>query len=339
MSGFFYRLKNIIYYLGACFCALLFALYCSGRCGYFLLYILIFAPIVSFLYFVCCAAFVTAEIELKSKILKKGAEGRCIIRLKNRGPLPLPLTITRTRGCPGVETEEWQSGFFLLPFEKKEKEFAFRAKYAGRGYICLDGVIISDFFCLLNKSISISGEKCQEFGVIPALREVTEDNRLLNELLQNANGQEEMEETLDMTGDDFGGFPGYDHREYRPGDPVKRINYKLSARRNELYVRLDEKMAKAMLKLRLSNLYEGEEPKEDADEFIKLCNEKNKRIWWQEKMEECFAVAAYLLDAGYELNLEFEDGKKNEEYVLKDTAQLSELMTGAAFWSFREVES
>ena len=34
--------------------------------------------------------------------------------------------------------------------------------------------------------------------------------------------------------------PGYEHREYVEGDPLKRVNWKLSSKKNKLMVRLDE---------------------------------------------------------------------------------------------------
>ena len=39
--------------------------------------------------------------------------------------------------------------------------------------------------------------------------------------------------------------PGYEHREYIQGDPIKRINWKLSSKRDEYMVRLDERIAGA----------------------------------------------------------------------------------------------
>lgn len=40
-----------------------------------------------------------------------------------------------------------------------------------------------------------------------------------------------------------GGMPGFEHREYVPGDPLRRINYKLSAKKHTLLVRRDENTA------------------------------------------------------------------------------------------------
>ena len=35
-------------------------------------------------------------------------------------------------------------------------------------------------------------------------------------------------------------MPGYEHREYVAGDSPRRVNYKLSAKKQKLMVRLDE---------------------------------------------------------------------------------------------------
>ena len=50
-----------------------------------------------------------------------------------------------------------------------------------------------------------------------------------------SDNDEEAEE-----GSVSGGFPGYEHRGYEPGDPLNRINYKLSAKKRTLMVRRDE---------------------------------------------------------------------------------------------------
>lgn len=53
------------------------------------------------------------------------------------------------------------------------------------------------------------------------------------------------------------GFPGYEHREYVNGDSMKRINYKLSAKRGKLLVRLDEPTSTMRQGIILDNLSSG----------------------------------------------------------------------------------
>lgn len=48
---------------------------------------------------------------------------------------------------------------------------------------------------------------------------------------------EQREEGTTMV---FGGSAGYEHRDYAAGDPPRRINYKLSAKKRRLMVRMDE---------------------------------------------------------------------------------------------------
>ena len=52
------------------------------------------------------------------------------------------------------------------------------------------------------------------------------------------NEEETNETALSPTGQ-----PGYDHREYYPGDPIKRINWKMSSKKDVYMIRLDEKVA------------------------------------------------------------------------------------------------
>ena len=61
---------------------------------------------------------------------------------------------------------------------------------------------------------------------------------------------------MDSHGFAFGGFPGYDNREYVPGDPLKRINWKQSAKRNKLLVRLDDEMAARAIHVVLDSVFE-----------------------------------------------------------------------------------
>lgn len=50
-----------------------------------------------------------------------------------------------------------------------------------------------------------------------------------------------------------GGTPGYEHREYSDGDSLRRVNYKLSAKRGKLMVRMDESSGFASTNLEISD--------------------------------------------------------------------------------------
>ena len=52
-------------------------------------------------------------------------------------------------------------------------------------------------------------------------------------------------------------MPGYDHRDYIPGDSLRRINWKLSAKRRKLQVRQDEPISLARLSVILDFRRDG----------------------------------------------------------------------------------
>lgn len=77
--------------------------------------------------------------------------------------------------------------------------------------------------------------------IMPNIPDTGSQTELLKATSENAsfddNESESDENALGLTG-----VPGYDHRQYEIGDPLKRINWKLSSKRDELMVRLDEKV-------------------------------------------------------------------------------------------------
>ena len=88
------------------------------------------------------------------------------------------------------------------------------------------------------------------------------------------------------------GVPGYEHRDYVPGDPLKRINWKLSSKKDQLMVRLDEKVSSSSQVMRL-DLVLPEKPErrhyEISDNII----------------EASLALLSMLVMSGYESEFNF----------------------------------
>jgi hypothetical protein len=77
--------------------------------------------------------------------------------------------------------------------------------------------------------------------VFPNIPDIPSDNPLIKSAVASLRFDSETEETIE-TKTPFiqSGFPGYTHRDYEPGDPLKRINWKLSAKRGSYLIRLDD---------------------------------------------------------------------------------------------------
>jgi uncharacterized protein (DUF58 family) len=76
------------------------------------------------------------------------------------------------------------------------------------------------------------------FPAIPMLSSHSEFVRTLEESSAFDDNEQSREVAFAVTG-----FPGYEHRDYVPGDPLKRVNWKLSAKRDRLLVRKPEAFA------------------------------------------------------------------------------------------------
>lgn len=109
---------------------------------------------------------------------------------------------------------------------------AFTAKHSGLNKVRLEKVIIGDFLGNGRFTGKLGTE--YEMAVLPQIIEYDGPEVLPNML---PSDEEETEEGMTVR---QGGMPGYEHREYVAGDSPRRVNYKLSAKRGKLMVRLDE---------------------------------------------------------------------------------------------------
>lgn len=237
--------KGIIGYLFTAFLITIFALYCSGRVGWFLLLTLVLAPAISILKAVYIRRKLEVSMDVSMVKLEKGNHTKVKIVIKNKSILitpPIKLTMSNNYN---FSCREKKVLVYIGPKGKQEIEFDYVARVSGGSYIGIEEVRISDYFglysyALKNEDIINSSVKV---GIIPEVMEIKDDNPLVKETMVAAFDQGNNEEVIDEASYFFGGFPGFEYREYQPGDPLKRINTKLSAKQDKLMVRLDEKQA------------------------------------------------------------------------------------------------
>lgn len=109
---------------------------------------------------------------------------------------------------------------------------SFRVNHSGLNRIKLTNVIVRDFAGLLQLDIPFAEET--QKGVLPKNVDYIGPEVFPSVLPDDSGDTEEGTSVL------RGGLPGYEHREYVAGDPLRRIDYKLSAKKDKLMIRLDE---------------------------------------------------------------------------------------------------
>lgn len=249
-------------YFAAMVLAVVFALFCSGRVGWFLLLVMILAPVCSLIWTGVSIAQMRISITSKDNLLERGDKSQIAIDISSKFfVLPPEITIVlEDNGHISPIFEEGRNEIHVFPSfaSGREQVVEYTAAYAGLAAIGIREIVVTDIFGVF--SIKVKPEKLAKIApevcnieILPRNGLLQKEDEWLLQAREAAFDGEEPESSLDDLNYTFGGFPGYEHREYRPGDPLKRINYKLSSRMRELYVRLDEKQAVAGISVSLVN--------------------------------------------------------------------------------------
>ncbi len=219
----------------------LFLLICDIRVGLF--FVFAFGGILVLAYGL---RYLTARrIRIRQEIVNgmgaKGEKLTCRVLLTNRLPFfSAPITFDYAWGNVW-ETEGAEEPFCLKPFEKQSFLLSCTIPEAGNIPCGIDGVNVCDFFRLFEE-IRVPVSEHLSFRVLPELDERPQADRNLEELLEsavkNASGDNDVQ--ISPRAGMNNGYPGVEARPYQPGDSLKKVHSKLSARTDELMIRIDE---------------------------------------------------------------------------------------------------
>ena len=136
------------------------------------------------------------------------------------------------------------------------------AVYCGLGAVTVKSFIVHDYLGITDKDITgRMHPSAALIKVLPDIPETGTQKEILRATAENSSYDEDSESESNETSLTPTGFPGFEHREYIPGDSLKRINWKLSTKKDGLLVRLDEKVSASsqvfMLDIPMGDLYDG----------------------------------------------------------------------------------
>ncbi len=217
--------------------AYVFTSFLDGDIGVVIIAFLILAPLLS-----VQVLLLTRKIHVSVQAPTYAAKGkRFAVRLilTAGGKLPVPFVkcgVEHTANFAADDPRPVQSA--MMPARPLEIEFGMTAQYAGCGRIRVPELRISDYLGMLTCYSEGTAEEIS-IGVIPEIPSLTGAAVLLHAVSDAVLTQDEEEEESSAAYSSVS-MPGYIHRDYVPGDNLRRINWKLSAKRNKLMVRMDE---------------------------------------------------------------------------------------------------
>ena len=290
-------MTNLASFIQAMFFAALFLTFINADIGWAMVYIIGGISLLSSVSLFLSKKHVRAELHEISGTAQVGQDAEFEIRLTRTGFCFIPyIELCLLADCRiNIRTSLLFSG-------TKTLRGSFKASHSGINRLNLDLISIRDFAGLFNLKIPV-GQEAKK-AVLPKIVDYAGPEIIPSVL---PSDDEDAEEGVTVV---KGGLPGCEHRDYVPGDSPKRVNYKLSAKRNRLLVRLDESAGFAATNIFI------------AENGLPEC------------CEQAFALAKILVNKGGSVKITH----KNETKGANSPETLDKLREWLAFREFAETE-
>lgn len=325
-------------YLAAIAVSVAFALYMSASVGWTFVYFFVSAPLFSLAVTAALKLYgcISVKVECDKTMVYKGEEIKVRISASNKSILPVPALIvelikpvgmklckisdgangSNCSNCSNFSDKDLKgiAALSIMPKGTTVFEATYRAEMWGSCTLGVTKSRLQDFMRFF--TFKISDGIFTRISVFPNIPDVPSDMPLIravtNEIRLCSDSEETTETDAAMP---FAGMPGYTHREYQPGDPIKRINWKLSSKRDIYMVRLDDEI-------------------ETMEQTILLDCVGSNAAENERAVEGTIAVAYSLLRLGFKSNVWFRTKNGYADIEISDYGNIVELQTALASYVF-----
>lgn len=211
----------------------------SGLREFFIISAALFAVIaVSLLSALLCAALVRPSFHLEESVAERLKFGKLKISLKGAVLLPAVVRIAVADAGKTLKSEKMNDNSVFLNIGKINKSYDFKIKcpHCGKLVCGAEKIYAEDIFGLFSIPFFFKGkepERKKNIRVLPVSYFSDFSGGGIDFVKGNLNSSAKS----DLSGE----IPD-DLRDYHPGDPIKMINWKLSAKLNRLLVRIYERL-------------------------------------------------------------------------------------------------
>lgn len=234
--------KTIIAILAVAFLLYVFTFYIDGEMGMILVAFTVFAPIISLFFAVYARKRIKVSVNCDGYV-QKGSKLVVRVTVEKTGRFPLGIVEITPRASEVFVQEDKVYRVSLVRDDKKTFTYNVDAETGGNGEIALESVYSCGFLGFIRFSLTEDLPSPISVGVIPEIPQIKASSQLFRSIADVVMTSDEEEENDTALMFSANTSPGYEHREYVHGDPLKRVNWKLSTKKNKLMVRLDEAVA------------------------------------------------------------------------------------------------
>ncbi len=333
-------IKGIINYIFAMIFAIIFGLFLDANVGWFILVTLVLAPFLSVFFAWLSSRMIQISCEMEDALLSKGDTCNMVIRVRNLSIFPTPPIAIQMSNEAGIRCDNKELLVSVLPRGSQTFEVKFKANICGSSMVGIEKVRVTDYLGLFSIAVNrLEYEALRKnVAVIPNIAELSARDDNLMKVMQSSLHMDDSEETVDSNAFAFGGFPGYDNREYVPGDPLKRINWKQSAKRNKLLVRLDDEMAARAIHVVLDSVFEKNKVDlQRAGELSQYRDLEKDEILpkiAEDAVENALGMMRVLICHNYSVNFYVRMNREFSCYDIQDEVDLEEVRLELAHYAF-----
>ena len=266
--------RNLFNFLVCIGLGVLLCVYVSGLGGLFIIILLSLSFLFSVVLVAVARKTVTASVELSADISAKGEQLEMEIHISKRTILPTSFIEITLEMTPNVTTQHLKK--FKLVAARRYGDTVtvpIKTELCGAATVGIGEIKLVDYMGIV--SYKVTGldpdELSKTLRIMPEIRDAGVQAEIIKSTSESAAANEEEDEESDEAAIGLTGIAGYEHRRYEVGDPLKRINWKLSSKKDELMVRLDDKVLTATQDLIFDypvNQYADRAYYENADRMI-----------------------------------------------------------------------
>lgn len=234
----------------------IFTFYIDGEMGIIIIAFLVAALLVSLVLAIYGRNRIKVDFDCDSYV-NKGSDITVKVVVEKSGSFPLPIIeiVPAASEVFGECTRIYRLS--ILNDAKSEFTFRIPAVVGGNGEVWVESVYSCGFLGFFRFKAKTVLPQPKSVGVIPVIPEIKASTQLFRAIADSVMTSENDEENDTAMLFSANTAPGYEHREYVHGDPLKRVNWKLSSKKNKLMIRLDE-AASAVQPLIILDLYRNE---------------------------------------------------------------------------------
>ncbi|MBQ8960056.1 MAG: DUF58 domain-containing protein [Ruminococcus sp.] len=297
-------MKSILAALAVAFVLFVFTFYVDGEMGIILIAFLLIAPLLSLAMAVYARKRIRVSFDCDGYV-KKGGELTVSVTIEKDGWCPLAVVEILPYASEVFERPEKSYRLSLFSSEPATFDFGIKAMVGGNGEVSLPEIRSCGFLGFIRLKLKEGLPSAKSVGVIPEIPDVKASSQLFRNIADIVTTSDDEEDNDTAMLFSANTVPGYEHREYTQGDPLKRVNWKLSSKKDKLMVRLDEAAA-SVQPMVLVDLYRS--PSANAQEAV-LDEEKI--------LQSAFGLARLLVKQGIASTLVYRgsDGSMAAESV------------------------